>query len=151
MLSPGIVTFFFLNQNPTYLLAAVESLTFFPSREAKCCSRASSRLLGAWCESQSHVTSKMSWFFFFLWMKMKYWGMPRLHRELLLNMQMKREKVEILTHTVNWKWSNRREGKIQKIKVVTVKITRENLIPARIWQNNAIYEDSTGSRLSFQT
>lgn len=31
----------------TYLLAAVESLTFFPSKEAKCCSRASSRLLGA--------------------------------------------------------------------------------------------------------
>lgn len=31
----------------TYLLAAVESLTFFPSKDAKCCSRASSRLLGA--------------------------------------------------------------------------------------------------------
>lgn len=31
----------------THLLAAVESLTFFPSKEAKCCSRASSRLLGA--------------------------------------------------------------------------------------------------------
>lgn len=31
-----------------YLLAAVESLTFFPSNEAKCCSRASRRLLGAW-------------------------------------------------------------------------------------------------------
>lgn len=31
----------------TYLLAAVESFTFFPSKEAKCCSRASSRLLGA--------------------------------------------------------------------------------------------------------
>lgn len=30
-----------------YLLAAVESLTFFPSKEAKCCSRASRRLLGA--------------------------------------------------------------------------------------------------------
>lgn len=30
-----------------HLLAAVESLTFLPSKEAKCCSRASRRLLGA--------------------------------------------------------------------------------------------------------
>jgi len=30
-----------------HLLAAVESLIFFPSREAKCCSKASRRLLGA--------------------------------------------------------------------------------------------------------
>lgn len=82
----------------------------------------------------------------FLLMKVKYWGMPRLHRELLLNMQMEIEKVEILTQTVNWKWSNRREGKIQKIKVVIVKITRENLIPVWIWQNNAKYEDNIEPR-----
>lgn len=34
----------------TDLLAAVESLTFLPSKEAKCCSRASRRLLGACCD-----------------------------------------------------------------------------------------------------
>lgn len=37
------------------LLAAVESLTFLPSKEAKCCSRASRRLLGA-CSNK-----KRSW------------------------------------------------------------------------------------------
>lgn len=41
----------------TYLLAAVESLTFLPSKEAKCCSRASSRLLGACCD-RKHTVSK---------------------------------------------------------------------------------------------
>ena len=39
----------------THLLAAVESLTFLPSREARCCSRASNRLLGAW--GQRNITS----------------------------------------------------------------------------------------------
>lgn len=38
----------------TYLLAAVESLTFLPSKEAKCCSRASRRLLGACCDRKTH-------------------------------------------------------------------------------------------------
>lgn len=41
----------------TYLLAAVESLTFLPSKEAKCCSRASKRLLGACCD-RKHTVSK---------------------------------------------------------------------------------------------
>lgn len=41
----------------TYLLAAVESLTFLPSKEAKCCSRASSRLLGA-CRDRKHRVSE---------------------------------------------------------------------------------------------
>lgn len=40
----------------TYLLAAVESLTFLPSKEAKCCSRASRRLLGA-CRDRKHTVS----------------------------------------------------------------------------------------------
>lgn len=39
--------------NETHLLAGVESLTFFPSKEAKCCSRASNRLLGALYECKS--------------------------------------------------------------------------------------------------
>lgn len=37
----------FVLQRMMYLLAAVESLIFFPSKEAKCCSKASRRLLGA--------------------------------------------------------------------------------------------------------
>ena len=37
----------FAPQRIMYLLAAVESLIFFPSKEAKCCSKASRRLLGA--------------------------------------------------------------------------------------------------------
>lgn len=41
----------------THLLAAVESLTFLPSNEAKCCSRASRRLLGACCD-RKHSVSK---------------------------------------------------------------------------------------------
>lgn len=40
-----------------YLLAAVESFTFLPSKEAKCCSRASRRLLGACCDTK-HTVSK---------------------------------------------------------------------------------------------
>lgn len=40
----------------TYLLAAVESLTFLPSKEAKCCSRASRRLLGACCDRESTIS-----------------------------------------------------------------------------------------------
>lgn len=43
---------FFKRQGHKHLLAAVESLIFFPSREAKCCSKASRRLLGAWKETQ---------------------------------------------------------------------------------------------------
>lgn len=41
----------------THLLAAVESFTFLPSKEAKCCSRASRRLLGA-CRDRTHTVSK---------------------------------------------------------------------------------------------
>lgn len=41
----------------SHLLAAVESLTFLPSKEAKCCSRASRRLLGA-CRDRKHTVSK---------------------------------------------------------------------------------------------
>lgn len=41
----------------THLLAAVESLTFLPSKEAKCCSRASRRLLGA-CRDRKHIVSR---------------------------------------------------------------------------------------------
>jgi hypothetical protein len=35
-----------------YLVSALSSLVFFPSREARCCSRASRRLLGAWKEEK---------------------------------------------------------------------------------------------------
>lgn len=40
----------------THLLAAVESFTFLPSKDAKCCSRASRRLLGACCDRKPTVS-----------------------------------------------------------------------------------------------
>ena len=45
------------DRRSTYLLAAVESLTFLPSKEAKCCSRASRRLLGAWRAKSTKLAS----------------------------------------------------------------------------------------------
>lgn len=50
----GILLWHSQRQGLAYLLAAVESLTFFPSKEAKCCSRASRRLLGA-CYDRGHI------------------------------------------------------------------------------------------------
>lgn len=43
----------------TDLLAAVESLTFLPSKDAKCCSRASRRLLGACCDRKHAVSQDL--------------------------------------------------------------------------------------------
>lgn len=49
-------------QGYKHLLAAVESLIFFPSREAKCCSKASRRLLGACKERHWGIHLKKSIF-----------------------------------------------------------------------------------------
>lgn len=54
-----------------YLLAAVESLTFLPSKEAKCCSRASRRLLGACCDREHTVSSSQTQITELLW---KWWA-----------------------------------------------------------------------------
>lgn len=88
-----------------HLLAAVESFTFFPSNEAKCCSRASRRLLGAWGNAQTFTQGYSA----------DCTNKKTVNSLLAIRInqcrRVQKRVRKVLTHTVNWRWTE--GGKIK--------------------------------------